>query len=108
MRTILGVAIVLSLVAPAAAGQLYGRILLDNRPFTGAPVALVCNGANDNGSTDGEGVYRVFVRATGGCTLIVDPNGRHATASVYSYDTPTAYDFDLVNRNGRWELLLRK
>jgi hypothetical protein len=60
------------------------------------------------GNTDGEGVYRVFVRSTGGCMLVVDPGGKGAKASVYSYDRPTAYDFDMVFRDGRWQLFLRK
>lgn len=108
MRMAIGAALVLGLVCPAFAGQLYGTIYFENRPLTGAPVTLSCGGETGNGTTDGEGVYRVFVRATGGCMLVVDPGGRRATASVYSYDRPTAYDFDMVFRDGRWQLSLRK
>lgn len=108
MQTVFYALIILSLASTAAAGQLYGSIFADGKPLRGVPVKLSCPGETNNGNTDVEGVYRVFARSTGGCSLVAEPDGRKASASVYSYDRPTAYNFDLVNRNGRWELVPRK
>jgi hypothetical protein len=109
MRTVLYALLMLSLASTAAAGQLYGSIFFNGQPLRGVPVKLSCPGETKDGNTDAEGMYRLFARATGGCSLgVVEPNGRNASASVYSYDRPTAYNFDLVNRNGRWELVPRR
>ena len=84
------------------AGHVYGTIR-DHRgaPVVGTPLLLVCPGAEPAaGKTDHEGVYRLFTRATGSCTLVLDPDGRRAESSLYSYDRPTAYDFDLMAGSG--------
>jgi hypothetical protein len=98
----------IGLVSPARAGQVYGTIFAENQPLPGVAIALLCPGENTGGGTDGAGVYRLFVKATGGCTLVVEPKGRNATGSVYSYDRPTSYDFDMVNRGGHWALVAHR
>jgi hypothetical protein len=97
----------MSFATSAFAGQVYGSLFLNGQPLRGVAVALRCGDEAVNKTTDADGVYRLFVRSTGNCQLIVDPNGRHATAAIYSYDRPTGYNFDLVDRNGRWELVRR-
>jgi hypothetical protein len=100
--------LLIGLTTTAIAGQVYGILFQNNQPLTGAPVRLNCGNESANGVTDSQGVYRVFVRASGGCTLVLEPEGRKAEGSVYSYDRPTAYDFDVVNQGGRWVLIPRK
>jgi hypothetical protein len=107
MRTLVGALLVLSTAAPAMAGQIYGTIFQNGQPVSSAAVLLRCNGDGDNGITDAEGAYRLFVRATGNCQLILDPQGRRVVADIYSYDRPTGYHFDLIHHNGRWELIRR-
>jgi hypothetical protein len=101
------VLLALSFAPPALAGQVYGSIFQNGRPLDGAPVLLRCGGETASNVTDVDGVYRLFARATGSCQIIVEPNGRNATATIYSYDRPTGYNFDLVDRSGRWELVQR-
>jgi len=91
----------------AMAGHVYGKIRENNQPVQGAGVTLRCGSETPTGSTDQEGVYRLFSRVTGACTLEVNVRGRRATGPLYSYDRPTAYDFDLVDENGRWILRRR-
>jgi hypothetical protein len=88
------------------AGHLYGRILENGNPVRGAGVILRCGSETPGGTTDPEGVYRLFAKTTGACTLEVNAGGRRAVGQLYSYDKPTAYDFDLVQDGGRW--LLRR
>jgi hypothetical protein len=107
MRTALGVLLVLGVATPVMAGQIYGTIFHDKQPLREARVLLNCNGEGTDGPTDGDGVYRLFVRATGSCQLIVESQGRKVEATVYSYDRPTGYNFELTNRSGRWELVRR-
>ena len=107
MRTLVGALLLLGIAAPAMAGQIYGTIFQHGQPVSSAAVLLRCNGDDDNGKTDAEGAYRLFVRATGHCQLILDSQGRRVVADIYSYDRPTGYHFDLVDNNGRWELIRR-
>jgi hypothetical protein len=78
------------------AGNVYGTIRSMNAPVQGASVSMTCGKESVPGKTDADGVYRLFVRATGACQLVVDIPGRRLTAPVYSYDRPTAYDFDVM------------
>lgn len=94
-------------VPVARAGHLYGRILENGQPVRAAAVLLRCGNDSPSGATDQEGVYRLFAKSTGACTLEVNAGGRRAVGSLYSYDKPTAYDFDLVNEGGRWVLRRR-
>jgi hypothetical protein len=93
----------------ATAGQVYGTIFHNNQPLPGSPVALNCSGEQANNVTDTTGVYRLYVKATGSCTLTFEPQGRNAQGSLYSYDRPTEYDFDLVDQgSGHWALVPHK
>lgn len=94
-------------VERARAGHLYGRILENGQPVRGAGVILRCGGESPGGTTDPEGVYRLFAKTAGACTLEVNAGGRRAVGQLYSYDKPTAYDFDLVQDGGRWILRRR-
>jgi hypothetical protein len=95
-------------VVPAIlAGNVFGTIREANRPLAGVPVSLACGKESVPGKTDGEGVYRLFTRATGACQLILDLPGRQMSAPLYSYDRPTAYDFDVVREGNNWVLRKR-
>lgn len=107
MRTAIYALLMLSFAATLTAGQVYGSIFENGQPLRRVPAELRCSGEGANGVTDDDGVYRLFVRATGSCQLVIEPNGRNVAATIYSYDRPTAYNFDLVNNNGRWELVRR-
>jgi hypothetical protein len=107
MRTPVFVLLALAVAADAVAGHVYGTIFFNGQPLANALVFLKCPGETSEGSTDSEGVYRVFAQARGDCQIALDSNGRRASAAIYSYDRPTGYDFDLVMRNGRWELIRR-
>ena len=91
----------------AVAGHVYGRILEKGQPVRGAGVVLRCGNDTPGGTTDGEGVYRLYAKTTGSCSLEVNAGGRRATGTLFSYDKPTAYDFELVNSGGRWVLQRR-
>ena len=90
----------------AAAGNVYGTLREGNKPRSGASVVMTCGKERVPGKTDTEGVYRVFARATGACQLLVDLPGRRMSAPVYSFDRPTAYNFDVVRDGNNW--ILRK
>jgi hypothetical protein len=92
----------------AIAGQVYGTIYQNNRPYTNAQVILSCPGGQTVGATDSAGVYRLFGKGTGVCTVAVNLQGSQAPGSLYSYDRPTGYDFDLVQQDGKWRLNPRR
>jgi len=94
-------------VSTAIAGHVFGTIRENNQPVRGAAVTLRCGNEAPGGTTDQEGMYRLFARTTGACTLEVNAGGRHAVGPLYSYDKPTAYDFDLVHDGKSWVLRRR-
>ena len=108
MRTAICALLMLSFGGAVSAGQVYGTIVQNGQPLRRAPVELRCSGETASDVTDDDGVYRLFVRATGSCQFVVEPKGRNVAAAIYSYDRPTGYNFDLmIDRNGRWELVRR-
>lgn len=106
-RGLLSILLVFVVVSPIFAGNVFGTIREGNRSIPNASVSMTCGKESDSKQTDAEGVYRLFVRATGGCDLVVVLPGRRMTATVYSYDRPTAYDFDIVHEGTGWVLRKR-
>jgi len=94
-------------VVPAVlAGNVYGTIREGNSPVRSAAVSIICGTESVPGRTDAEGVYRLFTKATGNCQFVVELPGRKLSVSMYSFDRPTAYDFDVVRDGTNW--ILRK
>jgi hypothetical protein len=91
----------------AWAGHVFGTIRENAQPLRGANVLLRCAADTITGTTDQEGMYRLYSKAAGPCSLEVEHRGRRAVGPVYSYDRPTAYDFDLVS-DGKGGFGLRK
>lgn len=91
----------------ALAGHVFGTIRENNQPLSGARVTLRCAAETAPGTTDKEGTYRLYSKSAGPCTLEIEHHGRRATGTLYSYDRPTAYDFDLV-KDGKGGYELRK
>ena len=65
----------------AMAGHVYGTIRQGNHPVGNVEVSISCGAETVPGRTDQQGVYRLFVRATGSCQLVLEPNGRRAPGS---------------------------
>jgi len=108
MKTVSIGTLLLATASIAMAGHIYGTIRENNQPVRRALVVLTCGAERaPDARTDDEGVYRVFAKSTGNCQLVLEPGGRNAHGPLYSYDRPTAYDFDLIkDGGGRW--ILRK
>jgi hypothetical protein len=92
----------------AIAGQVYGRIFHNDEPTPGMQLELQCSDESTSGQTDDEGVYRLFVRATGECMVVARVGDQRAEGRLYSYDRPTEYDFDLIVQEGQWRLVPRQ
>lgn len=107
MRLVQAVLTGIAAASTAAAGHVYGIIRENNRPIRNVEVSITCGKESGIGHTDQEGVYRLFLKATGNCQVVMEPRGRRASGFLYSYDRPTAYDFDLVRDGGRWVLRRR-
>jgi hypothetical protein len=107
LRAITFVLLGITAASSALAGHLYGTIRENGQSLRGVEIVLNCAGETATGRTDRDGVYRLFLRRTGSCQIVLEPSGRRAVGSLYSYDRPTAYDFDLVREGGRWALRRR-
>jgi len=97
-RVALCAALLVSLTGMAVAGEVHGRIFDgNNSPVGQVAVSLSCGGRPVPGTpkTDKDGNYRFFARESGSCTLSV---GDAEPKAVYSYDRPTAYDFNYVGK----------
>jgi hypothetical protein len=100
--------LIVGLSSTAIAGQVYGTIFRNGQKVSGAQITLRCPGGQNVGTTDNTGVYRVFGKGTGTCTLVLNLPGIQAEGSLYSYDRPTGYDFDLIQQDGKWRLNSRR
>lgn len=107
MKISVFVLLALGVGADAVAGNVYGAIFHNGRPVANSPVVLQCLHETLEAVTDKDGVYRLFARSTGNCQIILEPNGRRASAMIYSYTRPTGYSFDLIVQRGRWGLTRR-
>lgn len=106
-RVAAGALIALGVSSVAGAGQVYGTLRHNERPLVSAPVTLTCGAEARSGQTDSDGMYRLMVSTTGNCTLVL--TDRQARGTLYSYDRPTGYDFDVVQQSdGSWSLVPRR
>jgi len=94
---------------PVNAGQVYGTLREADRPVAAnVKVEVVCGNSTYSALTDASGLYRLFARETGKCTVRVYYQNQVPQAVVDSYANPAHYDFDLVRQqNGQYELRRR-
>lgn len=110
MKTI-RLALLLIIFSPsvASAAQIFGTLKEGDRPVgKGVNVVVECAGGGDSKETDAYGSYNLFVRQSGKCTLKVFYQGQwSAPFTIYSYNDPVRYDFELV-RQGDGQYALRR
>jgi hypothetical protein len=87
----------------ASAGEIYGKITLNNAPVAaGTVVAAKCGAkAYPAVKTDASGTYNVVVAETGKCTLTVTVAGESAGVDVASYDDGAQADIVLEKKDGK-------
>jgi len=91
------------LTSPAAAGEIFGRVLQGNAPAAaGTTVAAKCGDADYAARpVDRSGNYHIVAGKTGKCTLTVTAKGQSATVDVVSYDDPVEADIVLDTKDGK-------
>ena len=107
----LGRLIVLGVIVSARiwAGHIYGTLRAAGRPCAHVTMDVV-DGAGKpvlRAVTEVDGSFRFFIRGNGRFGVRVYYQRDAPTALIYSYNDPAKYDFDLVNRNGHYELIRR-
>ena len=98
------------LLSPTVAfgAQVYGTLKLGDRAVEkGIKMAIVCGTANGVCETDDDGHYEAFV-PKGKCTLKVYYGRQELLYTIYSYDDPVKYDFDIVRQSDGKYILKRK
>jgi hypothetical protein len=112
MTTCTVLALVVSLVATAHAGRIFGDIKLDGKPapagllVTVAPIPKADDKAKatpppDSTTTDKVGSYKLVVKSEGKCTLTVHANKQSPSLEVFSYKDPTRYDLIVETKDGK-------
>ena len=110
MKAVLLVLVLLCLCpGPTLAGQVYGTLRESDRPVgQNIRVEAVCGNSTYSAVTDNSGVYRLFARETGKCTIRAYYQNQSPQAVIDSYPNPAHYDFDLIRQaNGQYELRRR-
>lgn len=98
MKSTLVIPLALLFPLEGYAGLIYGTVRNNTgAPIGGMPVSVACpefgHTPPQSVPTDGAGAYRIFVDIRGRCQLQV---GSSAPTTVFSYDDPIRYDFDLI------------
>jgi hypothetical protein len=110
MRPLRYCCLAIALFFPAVlyAGQIYGSVFLQGRALANATIEINCAGAVTRGSTAADGSYRVSVPQQGQCSLTLPAYSGPPSAIVFSNPNPSAYNFELVQRqDGHYELRRR-
>jgi hypothetical protein len=96
-------ALVLALGAPAAAGEIYGKIVEAGASVGDrATVQAQCGQkAYPPAKTDKSGSYHLVVEESGRCQLTIKLQERQASLDVVSYDEPVQIDVILETRDGK-------
>jgi hypothetical protein len=102
--------LMLIVVPPAFSAQIYGSLKEGDRSVgAGVKVIIECAGGTDSKETDGYGSYNLYVRPTGKCTFRVYYQGKWSVPfTIYSYDDPVRYDFELIRQGDGQYALKRK
>jgi len=103
MRLPLVVGIILVICTSyAVAGEVYGTITEQNKAVpTGTKVEVSVSGKVYDGTTDKFGSYRIVVNEKGKGTVTVHLNQQAASATVFSYEKATRYDWIVESANGK-------
>ena len=92
----------------AYTGQIFGS-LSDGRKSVGqrVPVEVACGSSPYRAKTDRYGSYSIYSPKKGKCTLTVHYKGQSAEHTIYSYDDPVRYDFELIQSGEGYKLKRR-
>ena len=87
----------------ASAGEIYGKITMNNAPVAaGTEVTAKCGAKSYPAvKTDASGTYNAVVAETGKCTLTVTLQGDSAGVDVASYDDAAQADIVLEKKDGK-------
>ena len=99
--------LVLSFFAASAAlaGEIFGTFTEDGKPLpAGTKIEVVAAGNNYSGETDKFGTYHVFVQEKGKCVLTLHYKEQKPTASIFSYEKATRYDWTVETADGKLTL----
>jgi hypothetical protein len=90
--------------ASSFGGEIYGTIKENGKPIAkDVEVTIALNG-NSTGKTDEFGSYRIFVPATGPCTVAIKLREISISGQIQSYSKPTRFDMVVDNKNGHYSL----
>jgi hypothetical protein len=101
LATLLVIALAAS--APAAAGEVFGKIPADGNPVgEGTTVSGKCSARTYPAvPTDKSGSYHIVLDETGKCALTVSHKGQTADVAIVSYDDAVQVDLVLEVRDGK-------
>jgi hypothetical protein len=91
------------LPAVILAGNIFGTITKDGKPFAKQPVKITTNDGTviKADSTDAFGYFSITIKQLGQFKL----NAGGAVTDVSSNNSPTGYKFILVQNNSKWQLI---
>lgn len=104
MRLTLALLAGITLFGGAEHGEMYGTVRLGKQLLPGVPVTVACGAVAGSDTTDKYGAYRLFVKATGNCTLTVRYQDQAPTLAVTSSGTEVRYRLVLELTGAKYTL----
>jgi len=105
MRSLISLAIILSVTSLAVAGEIFGTIVDANNPVPeGTKIEVTIAGKSFTGVTDKTGTYHVFAAEKGKGTLTAYYKDQKPTADVFSFEKATRYDYVVEMVDGKMTL----
>ncbi len=102
MRPLILLTFIFCVACTALAGEIYGTIEEAGKPVpAGIKVEVTAAANNYSGETDKFGSYHVFANDKGKCVLTVYYKDQKPTATIFSYEKATRYDWTLETADGK-------
>lgn len=106
-RMIVLLLLILALATVAFADQIYGTIRIKDAPVRETEIVITFGNIKYKGATDKDGTYRIYVRDKGKGVFSLKYRGKEIPFTIFSYDDPIRYDFELVENGGEYSLIRR-
>ena len=102
-RTVWALVLFVLACVPAAAGEIYGKVVSNGKPApAGTTVGATCGGAAyPPKPVTPAGEYHIVAGKSGTCTLQIASGGQSTTLDVVSYDDPVQCDIVLETQGGK-------
>jgi hypothetical protein len=96
------IAILAAAPVPALRGEIFGDLRLGDKYLVDTPIKLTCGAESVEGKTDKSGSFRLTLKGSGKCQLVVSYEKQSPSIDVVLFDQAARYRFTLELADGKY------